>query len=40
MKDYHKKNLDILAGLDEFVAIPRVNRYEKKGVHKVDIETA
>lgn len=32
-----QKNLGILAGIDEFVASSRVNRYEK-GVHQANIE--
>lgn len=34
-----QKKLGILAGIDEFVASARVNRYER-GVHEVDIQTA
>lgn len=34
-----QKNLGIAAGIDEFVASTRINRYEK-GVHEVDIGTA
>lgn len=34
-----QRKLGILAGLDEFVASTRVNRYEK-GVYEVDINTA
>lgn len=33
------KSLGIAAGIDEFVASTRINRYEK-GVHEVDIGTA
>ncbi|WP_395301165.1 helix-turn-helix transcriptional regulator [Enterobacter sp. ECC-175] len=32
-----QKNLGILAGIDEFVASSRINRYEK-GVHQANIE--
>lgn len=34
-----QKELGILAGLDQFVASTRINRYEK-GVHKADTQTA
>lgn len=34
-----QKKLGILAGIDEFGASARVNRYER-GVHEVDIQTA
>ena len=34
-----QKKLGILAGIDEFAASTRVNRYER-GVHEVDIQTA
>ncbi|MBO1567068.1 helix-turn-helix domain-containing protein [Yersinia pseudotuberculosis] len=34
-----QKKLGIAAGIDEFVASTRINRYEK-GVHEVDIGTA
>lgn len=34
-----QKKLGIAAGIDEFVASTRINRYEK-GVHEVDINTA
>lgn len=34
---HSQKQLGILAGIDEFVASPRVNRYEK-GVHQANIE--
>ncbi|MEQ5728889.1 helix-turn-helix domain-containing protein [Providencia alcalifaciens] len=34
-----QKSLGIAAGIDEFVASTRINRYEK-GVHEVDIGTA
>ncbi len=34
-----QKKLGIAAGIDEFVASTRINRYEK-GVHEADIQTA
>lgn len=34
-----QKKLGILAGIDEFVASARINRYER-GIHEVDIQTA
>lgn len=34
-----QKSLGIAAGLDEFVASTRINRYEK-GIHQVDLDTA
>ncbi|MEG1154355.1 MAG: helix-turn-helix transcriptional regulator [Acinetobacter sp.] len=34
-----QKRLGIAAGIDEFVASTRINRYEK-GVHEADIHTA
>lgn len=34
-----QRNLGILAGVDEFVASARINRYEL-GIHEVDIQTA
>ncbi|HCB5608915.1 helix-turn-helix domain-containing protein [Klebsiella aerogenes] len=34
-----QKKLGIAAGIDEFVASTRINRYEK-GIHEVDINTA
>lgn len=34
-----QKKLGIAAGIDEFVASTRINRYEK-GVHEADINTA
>lgn len=34
-----QKRLGIAAGIDEFVASTRINRYEK-GVHEADIRTA
>ncbi|VEE72853.1 helix-turn-helix domain-containing protein [Yersinia pseudotuberculosis] len=34
-----QKKLGIAAGIDEFVASTRINRYEK-GVHEVDLGTA
>lgn len=34
-----QKKLGIAAGIDEFVASTRINRYEK-GIHEVDITTA
>jgi transcriptional regulator with XRE-family HTH domain len=36
---YSQKTLGILAGIDEFVASTRINRYEL-GVHETDITTA
>lgn len=36
-KGLSQKKLGILAGIDEFVASPRINRYEK-GVHQANIE--
>ncbi|MBP5853658.1 helix-turn-helix transcriptional regulator [Citrobacter sp. AN-PRR1] len=36
-KGLSQKHLGILAGIDEFVASPRINRYEK-GVHQANIE--
>lgn len=36
-KGFSQKQLGILAGIDEFVASPRINRYEK-GVHQAGIE--
>lgn len=36
-KGISQKQLGILAGIDEFVASPRINRYEK-GVHQANIE--
>ncbi|CRY55647.1 putative DNA-binding protein [Yersinia intermedia] len=38
-KGLSQKKLGIAAGLDEFVASTRINRYEK-GVHEVSIATA
>lgn len=38
-KGLSQKALGIAAGIDEFVASTRINRYEK-GVHEVNIETA
>jgi transcriptional regulator with XRE-family HTH domain len=38
-KGLSQKRLGIAAGIDEFVASARINRYEK-GVHEVNIETA
>ncbi|MEX3239351.1 helix-turn-helix domain-containing protein [Serratia quinivorans] len=38
-KGLSQKALGIAAGIDEFVASARINRYEK-GVHEVNIETA
>ena len=35
----YQKRLGIAAGIDEFVASTRINRYEK-GVHEADIHTA
>lgn len=37
-KGLSQKQLGIEAGIDEFVASPRINRYEK-GVHEADTET-
>ncbi|WBM70127.1 helix-turn-helix domain-containing protein [Buttiauxella sp. WJP83] len=34
-----QRNLGILAGIDEFVASARINRYEL-GIHEADIQTA
>ncbi|MBU4683706.1 helix-turn-helix transcriptional regulator [Cedecea davisae] len=34
-----QKKLGILAGIDEFAASSRINRYER-GIHEVDIQTA
>lgn len=34
-----QKKLGILAGIDEFAASTRINRYER-GIHEVDIQTA
>ena len=36
---FFSKKLGIAAGIDEFVASTRINRYEK-GVHEADIQTA
>lgn len=36
-KGLSQKNLGILAGIDEFVASTRINRYEK-GVHQANID--
>lgn len=36
---FSQKKLGIAAGIDEFVASTRINRYEK-GVHEADIQTA
>ena len=38
-KGLSQKSLGILAGIDEFVASTRINRYEK-GVHQASIEVA
>lgn len=38
-KKLSQKQLGILAGMDEFVASTRINRYEK-GVHQASIEVA
>ena len=38
-KGLSQKSLGIRAGIDEFVASTRINRYEK-GVHQASIETA
>ncbi|WP_105596201.1 helix-turn-helix domain-containing protein [Cronobacter sakazakii] len=38
-KGLSQKKLGILAGIDEFVASARINRYEK-GVHQTSIEIA
>lgn len=37
-KGLSQKSLGILAGIDEFVASTRINRYEK-GVHQASLET-
>jgi len=37
MMGFSQKKLGILAGIDEFVASTRINRYEK-GVHQANIE--
>ena len=34
-----QKKLGMLAGIDEFVASTRINRYER-GIHEVDVQTA
>lgn len=34
-----QKKLGILAGIDEFAASARINRYER-GIHEVDIQTS
>ena len=36
---FSQKQLGIAAGIDDFAASTRINRYEK-GVHEVDIQTA
>lgn len=38
-KGLSQKELGKLAGIDEFVASTRINRYEN-GIHEVDLETA
>ena len=38
-KGLSQKQLGIVAGIDEFVASTRINRYEK-GIYEPDIETA
>ena len=38
-KGLSQKSLGIIAGIDEFVASTRINRYEK-GVHQANIEIA
>lgn len=38
-KGLSQKKLGILAGIDEFVASTRINRYEK-GIYEADLETA
>lgn len=38
-KGLSQKKLGIAAGIDEFVASTRINRYEK-GIHEASIETA
>ncbi|MDF7666277.1 helix-turn-helix transcriptional regulator [Orbaceae bacterium ESL0727] len=38
-KKLSQKQLGILAGIDEFVASARINRYEK-GIHEADLGTA
>ncbi|AOR61039.1 helix-turn-helix domain-containing protein [Pectobacterium parmentieri] len=39
LRGLSQKGLGIAAGIDEFVASARINRYEK-GVHEASIETA
>lgn len=34
-----QKKLGMLAGIDEFAASARINRYER-GIHEVDVQTA
>lgn len=34
-----QKKLGVLAGIDEFAASARINRYER-GIHEVDVQTA
>ncbi|HEY3986860.1 helix-turn-helix transcriptional regulator [Cedecea sp.] len=34
-----QKKLGMLAGIDEFAASTRINRYER-GIHEVDVQTA
>ncbi|EJL83191.1 helix-turn-helix transcriptional regulator [Pantoea sp. BIGb0393] len=38
-KGLSQKRLGIAAGIDEFVASTRINRYEK-GIHQADLDTA
>ncbi|WP_277977629.1 helix-turn-helix domain-containing protein [Pantoea endophytica] len=38
-KGLSQKGLGIAAGIDEFVASTRINRYEN-GIHQVDLDTA
>ena len=37
-KGFSQKSLGIAAGIDEFVASTRINRYEK-GIHEADLDT-
>lgn len=37
-KGFSQKSLGIAAGIDEFVASTRLNRYEK-GIHEADLDT-
>ncbi|WP_392553571.1 helix-turn-helix domain-containing protein [Orbus wheelerorum] len=38
-RGFSQKELGKLAGIDEFVASTRINRYEQ-GIHEADLETA